>query len=42
VPKKDLKQFIVPMMAAVAKKPFNVSDWILAFTVRARSDHGAT
>jgi 3-oxoacyl-[acyl-carrier protein] reductase len=30
------------MMASRAKEPFNDSDWILAFTVRVRSHHGAT
>ena len=28
VPKKTLPQFVAPMMASVAKKPFNDPDWI--------------
>jgi bifunctional non-homologous end joining protein LigD len=28
MPKKPLPQFIAPMMASVAKKPFNDPDWI--------------
>jgi NAD(P)-dependent dehydrogenase (short-subunit alcohol dehydrogenase family) len=40
--KGALVQLTKSMMASRAKEPFNDSDWILAFTVRVRSHHGAT
>jgi hypothetical protein len=42
MPGKPLPQFVAPMQASSVKKPFDSRDWIFAFTVRARSDHGAT